>query len=191
MSLLAQAFYTIAPVTMGGILHMVIVSQGLLPGLAIPIDGQRTWRGHRIFGDHKTWRGLLVILGATLLFTLAQAALEWLLPSLRSWNLVDLQAVGPARVGLIWGLGYAIPELPNSFVKRQLEISEGQATSGIKGILQILMDQADSAIGCGLVAWWFLAMPASQSVTLILLCTGMHLALNFIMGLTGLRKRKI
>jgi CDP-2,3-bis-(O-geranylgeranyl)-sn-glycerol synthase len=34
--------------------------------LAIPIDGGRTLGGKRIFGDHKTWRGLLagIVVGA-------------------------------------------------------------------------------------------------------------------------------
>jgi len=191
MSLLAQAFYTIAPVTLGGIFHMYIVSQGYFGKLAVPMDGHKTWRGNRIFGDHKTWRGFLVILMATLLFTLVQAWLEATMPSLSSWNLVNLKVQGPVYVGILWGLGYAIPELPNSFMKRQIKVPEGQALTGWKGTLQIFIDQADSAIGCGLVAWWFLDMPANQAIILALLCTTMHLVINFSLGLVGLRKRKV
>ena len=37
-----------------------VVVRNRFPSLAAPIDGGLSWRGRRLLGDHKTWRGLLV-----------------------------------------------------------------------------------------------------------------------------------
>lgn len=34
-----------------------VLVRGWFPALSTPIDGGRTFRGRRILGDHKTWRG--------------------------------------------------------------------------------------------------------------------------------------
>jgi hypothetical protein len=52
-----------------------VVVRGYAEWLARPMDGGRTWRGRRLLGDHKTWRGLLagIVVGA-----LTFAAQRWL-----------------------------------------------------------------------------------------------------------------
>ena len=41
------------------LLHAPVLRWNLLPALARPLDGGRRWRGRRLLGDNKTWRGAL------------------------------------------------------------------------------------------------------------------------------------
>ncbi len=42
-------------------LHAPVLRFNLLRCLKQPIDGGRTFRGRRVFGDNKTWRGALAV----------------------------------------------------------------------------------------------------------------------------------
>jgi len=189
--LFLKLLYTVSPIILGGILHMVVVQKKIGQGWAKPLDGGATWRGRRWFGDHKTWRGFVVIVLGTALLTLMQGWLEGMVPTLRDSNLVNLARLGAFPTGLLWGLGYALPELPNSFVKRQLGIAEGQGSKSWAGLFQTLIDQADSAIGCAVVAYLGFAMSAADALYLALFCTILHLLLNFLLGTAGLRQRRV
>src|SRR6185369_11647711 len=48
-----------APLFLGMVAHGLCIRFGLLRGLAVPIDGGRRWRGKRLFGDNKTYRGIV------------------------------------------------------------------------------------------------------------------------------------
>jgi CDP-2,3-bis-(O-geranylgeranyl)-sn-glycerol synthase len=114
---------------------------------AVPVDGGRTVRGRRLFGDNKTWRGVVTMVPAT-------GASFALLAALLSASPVRLAGLWPlspgpyALVGLWAGLGFMAGELPNSFLKRQLGIPPGAAARGpIAGPLFLLIDHVDSAAG--------------------------------------------
>src|SRR6185503_17623995 len=64
--------------------HAPVLSFKLFEGLAAPLDGGLTFRGARVFGDNKTWRGALTMFAGTLVSTLLLWRLAWykeLLPS--------------------------------------------------------------------------------------------------------------
>ena len=88
-----------------------------------PLDGGRRFRGQRIFGDNKTYRGFVVMVpGAGVAFLVL--------------GLLTRQAAGSAlwpielwQFGLLgcWaGFGFMLAELPNSFFKRQLQVAPGR-----------------------------------------------------------------
>jgi CDP-2,3-bis-(O-geranylgeranyl)-sn-glycerol synthase len=93
------------------------------PALATPIDGGRTFRGRRIFGDHKTWRGLLAGVVAGALVFLGQRVL-WDAGFLQDLALIDYGrwTVVP---GLLMGLGALVGDAVKSFFKRQVGIAPG------------------------------------------------------------------
>lgn len=189
--MIGRLLYTMLPVVGGGILHMVVVKAGWLRWLTRPLDGGRMWRGRRVLGDNKTWRGIVVILVGTILCTGLQRVAELLAPALPSWNLVDLAAIPWWRAGFWWGASYALAELPNSFLKRRFGILSGEGRRGVAGALLAIVDQADSAFGCCLAAWLALDVPAAAAGWMFLLGTGVHLLCNFLLGLTRLRERLI
>jgi hypothetical protein len=99
-----------SPLLGGALLHGLCIRFKLASALARPLDGGAQFRGRRLFGDNKTFRGLLFVgLGTGLLFPL------WVhLPDLARFT-------GLEKSGLGFGVGVCamLAELPNSFLKRQ------------------------------------------------------------------------
>ena len=84
-----------------------------------------------MFGDNKTWRGILAVaLGSALGFAMI--------------------GHGPL-LGLAVGASAMLAELPNSFLKRRFAIAPGQQAAGLRGLLFQLLDQVDVVAGAWLV----------------------------------------
>ncbi len=190
--MIGEILYTVLPVVGSGVIHMIVVRANWLSSLASPIDSGRTIGGKRIFGDHKTWRGIFVIVAAAILSAGVHSWAESLRPSLATWNLVDYSAIPWWLAGWWWGIAYAVSELPNSFLKRQVGIAPGSGgPAGLRSVILALMDQADSAIGCSLAAWLALGVAFDAAVWMMCLGTALHLLINMLLGSVGLRERMI
>ena len=190
------------PVILTAILHMVVVSAGWLPRLSVPLDGGRRLGGKPIFGPNKTWRGVLVMsVGSGLLGFLQGALLgDW--AAGRGLECVDLaafgrtllpagelaRALGTAAAAFVLGTGYVLGELPNSFLKRRLDVAPGQTRRGLAGAIFFVVDQADSVIaGVGLAALvlglgWRLFLVGTAFLTLV------HLFFNALLWAVKLRR---
>jgi CDP-archaeol synthase len=134
----------VAPLLGGALLHGLCIRFKLAGWLARPLDGGAQLRGRRLFGDNKTWRGvLLVAIGTALLFPLWARA-----PELARFTLLERASLGA-------GVGFCamLAELPNSFLKRQLDIRPGTQASGARGAIFHVLDQVDLGLG----AWLMLA----------------------------------
>jgi CDP-2,3-bis-(O-geranylgeranyl)-sn-glycerol synthase len=91
--------------------------------LARPIDGGRTLHGKRVFGDHKTWRGLLAgIVAGVVTYELQRVAYEG--GSLSDLALIDYSG-HPIAPGLLMGLGAGVGDSVKSFFKRRAGIEPG------------------------------------------------------------------
>jgi hypothetical protein len=138
---LAQALCLFAPLVFAGAISGVVLRFDLFPALKRPIDGGGTFRGRRIFGDSKTWRGVAVaIVGCVT----AAAIQTFLVADLaRPVALVELRGVDVVPFGVAMGAGAMLGELPNSFVKRRLGIAPGRTTRGPLAALFYVWDQVD------------------------------------------------
>ena len=100
-----------------------VLVHGWFHGLATPIDGGRSFRGKRIFGDHKTWRGLLagIVVGTAVyeLQRLLHAA--GIAVGLALFDYAD----APLLPGFLMGLGTGIGDAVKSFFKRRVGIAPG------------------------------------------------------------------
>lgn len=140
---LAASAFLLAAFTLAGVAQTAWFASPLSSAFAIPIDGGRRVRGRRVFGTNKTLRGFVVMVPAAglsfaLLAALAGRSREELWPlSLSSYALLGAWA----------GFGFMAGELPNSFLKRQLDIEPGASTAGWQGVLHFLLDRFDSGIG--------------------------------------------
>jgi hypothetical protein len=56
----AKAPYLFAPLLVSAALVALVIYFDVWPRLYRPIDAGRCFRGKRLFGDHKTWRGVVV-----------------------------------------------------------------------------------------------------------------------------------
>jgi CDP-2,3-bis-(O-geranylgeranyl)-sn-glycerol synthase len=151
---------------------------------AIPLDGGRTWRGRRVLGDNKTLRGFVVMVPATAVVFAVLAAASGNPAHAGLW---PLGAGAYAALGAWAGLGFMAGELPNSFVKRQLDIAPGCATIHRRGAIgQLLADRADSAVGALAAVALVVPMPiATWAIVLVAgpLFHGLYSAVMWRMGL--------
>jgi hypothetical protein len=180
----ARVLWLAFPVAFAAALHVGVLRLRLFERLKRPLDGGRCWRGARLFGDHKTVRGAVVMVAGSIAgFALQQ---RWRVPSL---ELFDYSAAHAWGTGALLGLGFVVGELPNSFLKRRAGIPPGRHATGPGYWLFTALDQLDSVVG-GLVAlslaWRFdwLVVPVA-----LLLCTLLHVAFNAIFVLVGLKER--
>ena len=77
---------------------------------------------------------------------LATVAL-WQWPWWRGELPADVRDAGPVLVGLLLGIGTVLGELPNSFLKRRLDIAPGAQRRTAGGIALIVLDQEDLVPG--------------------------------------------
>jgi len=188
MTLLLQLLWLAVPVIVSGLVHLMVMKLDLFPGLrAMPMDGRATFRGRRVFGDNKTWRGAVVTI-----VTVAVSA--WVLARLDSCclglpTLVPFAEDHPLRWGLLLGAGYIVGELPNSFAKRQLGIAPGASGLGTAGRVFWVVDQLDSLAGMLLFIWPVWHPPLRLLLPLIAIMLIVHPLAAWVMVLFGLKKR--
>jgi hypothetical protein len=150
---MAQALWLFLPLLCAAAIGGIVIRYDLLRRARRPIDGGATWRGRRLFGDNKTWRGVLVAVGGSAACAWVQAHVDG--AALDRVQVVDWTRVPPALFGALMGLGAMLGELPNSFVKRRLDIAPGRTTTGAWSILFYVWDQVDLLFGAWpLIVWW-------------------------------------
>ncbi len=190
----AQLAYLLLPVVLAGVCNMIYVKIPLIRRWNAPMDGGRTaGDGKRWLGDHKTWQGfggMIVLTGlwltawvwVTTHFSWAQRLAlidyhQWHLPSDALWY------------GGWWGFGYVLFELPNSYIKRRIDIMPGKNATGWKGRLFLFIDQADSVAGC-LVFMALFYWPGFQAAMLIFcMGVGIHYGINLLLYWVGLKNQ--
>ena len=181
-----QILFLGSPLFIAALAHGLCMKYNLFQFLKRPIDLGKNLRNKRILGDHKTWRAPFIYIGMCFLGTMIQAWLqgmdffpEWLF-------LVDYKQEG-WLVGIMLGLGMTVGELPNSFIKRQLDISPGGKKQGLLGILFFLFDQVDLAIGIWIFLFFVVHPPLFLVAWSFVLTLFLHIAVSGIGYLFGMR----
>lgn len=149
-----------------------------------PIDGGKTYRGQRIFGSHKTWRGLAV---GIVVATLTLWAQQWALAH-NSWlhdflNQVDYATLPVLIVGPLFGIGALGGDALESFFKRQRKIAPGRGW--------FPFDQTDYIIGGALLTYPYVQLSLMQYVVLLLLWLLVHVVASYVGYLLHLKERPI
>src|SRR3954447_6594542 len=145
-----HARWLFLPVGGAWIAHAPVLRWNLAPALDRPIDGGRTLRGRRLFGDNKTWRGALVMGSGAFGATLAAHRSAWYRERLPA----PLREVSPRVLGALLAVGTVAGELPNSLMKRQLDIAPGAQRGSATGVALTLLDQGDFVL-----AIWLMLAP--------------------------------
>jgi CDP-2,3-bis-(O-geranylgeranyl)-sn-glycerol synthase len=185
----ACAAFLIAAFTLAGACHTAWLAAPSSRRFAVPLDGGRTFGGHRVLGDNKTIRGFLVMVPATgLAFGLLSSALI-AFPS----GLSGLWALTPPEYALLgaWGaLGFMAGELPNSFVKRQLGIAPGEAAQGrVSGALFSVIDRIDSIVGLMLALMVAVPVPLGTWVVVTVVGPALHGLFSLALFRLGVKAR--
>jgi CDP-2,3-bis-(O-geranylgeranyl)-sn-glycerol synthase len=179
---LFATIYLLLPLLGGAALHGMCMKYEWLAFLKRPIDGGRTFRGRRLFGHSKTWRGpILVAAGAALVWALQRHVP----PPFPAPALVD----GLPGIWFVALAGFAgeLAELPNSFVKRQLGIAPGATARGPLAVLFYLWDQLDVLSGYGLVLAWVVPPTPLRVALSVVVVAAVHPLLTWIGFLLRMR----
>lgn len=168
---------------------MVFVKSRFLQSLSKPLDrGVVLGDGKRLFGANKTWKGLIGMIVFTAICTIVLNIYPEQSSAFRSGrSLHDIPY--QALYGASLGLAYVLAELPNSFIKRRLDIAPGKNATGMKGILFTVIDQADSIIGGAIVISLYNPMACYQFWQLVLVASAIHYTINVLLYFVRLKSQ--
>ena len=160
------------PLVLGNVLHMIVVKRNWFKSIAFPIS-------RKMFGDTKTYRGVILLPVLTGLFALLSSYY---------FGPFEISIVYDAFVGFGLGLAYILAELPNSYIKRRLGIATGAQSKKYKYV-QYFTDKADSLIG--VLTFYFLATNFSFKTILGLFCVGLviHVSISQLLVVIKIKKK--
>lgn len=182
------------PLILAGITNMVFVKLPILSFLSVPMDkGKILKDGKRLFGDNKTWKGFVGMIISTSFWFLVMSIISQTNVWFETMSFFPFSTYNtPFQelwYGAVWGVGYVLFELPNSYLKRRLDIAAGMAGRGMLGQLFAFVDQADSVLGCIVFMCFFYSPTLSDMLYLFVVGTGMHLLINVLLFVAGLKKK--
>jgi CDP-2,3-bis-(O-geranylgeranyl)-sn-glycerol synthase len=141
-----------------------------------PMDFGKKYKGKRILGDNKRWRGLII--GA--IMASLTAALSWLVLG----DLLPYQNVGQALlIGGLMGFGALFGDAVESFFKRLSGVSPGESW--------FPFDQLDYIAGGLLFIVPFIQLSDELIVVTIIMYFGLHLGTSYLGYLMKLKDQPI
>lgn len=194
MRTILTMYITLMSVILAGVSNMIFCKYPVFERFNRPMDGGRRWKKDqkRLLGANKTWKGFLGMIAFGTLFQILWGFLSKAIPVLEDYNYIYQHQANTlmlnAAVGFSLGFAYVLFELPNSFIKRRLNISPGKQANNSLRWLFIIIDQVDSLIGCTLVLAAIYPMTLAQYTAFVLLGGFSHIAINQILYKLNLRR---
>jgi hypothetical protein len=188
----AAALFLVLAMSAAGIVHVVWLRSAAAQRFTQPIDMGRTFRARRVFGENKMLRGFLIMPpAASITFALLGAARE----HFPAWLAQGIWALQPAQfavLGFACGLAFMAAELPNSFVKRQLDVVPGQPPSAPPlRALFFVIDRCDSVLGVLIVASLLVPIHALTWLWVLLLGPCLHALFSILLHRLGVKARAL
>ncbi len=155
------------------------LTKDILPKYNIPVDLGLTFRGKRVFGAHKSLRGLILgTIAGGLIFCLQKYLVN------ESTFLSDISIIDYGASTIIPGLaisfGALLGDMIKSFFKRQINIQPGKPW--------FPFDQSDWLIGSIIFAHPFYELTPLIAISTLLIGVALHLLAKVIGFLTGIEK---
>ena len=187
---LARALFILVAFTLAGLAHVAWLGSRWSKPLSIPLDGGACVRGRRVFGDNKTVRGFVVMIPAAAVAFFTLFSLISAIAPVVTANLWQISARDYAVLGAWAGLGFMLGELPNSFIKRQLDVEPGRAPRGrAAAVASFIVDRLDSIAGMLLAVSLAAPTPWLTSVFVILIGPAIHFAFSALLYRLGVKAR--
>jgi len=147
----------------------------------VPVDFGRKLGNARIFGGHKTWRGVAASSLVGIIFVLFQ---KWLFQFryAKEFSLIDYGTVNIWLFAVLLVLGVAAGDLAAAFVKRRRRLEPGAPF--------VPWDQTNYVIGCFVTLGLYLKLDPDIWITLFFMTFFLHLLFNRLGYDLGLHKAK-
>lgn len=183
-----QVSYLFAPLLVGLTAHGICIKFGLLRSLFQPVDRGAHFRGRRVFGANKTWRGIAAMSLGTALGFVIQAVWLHNYESVQRLELFEYTWAKALVVGLLTGLACGLSELPNSFIKRQIGIEPGATANGAVNAIFYILDQVDFLVGSWIVLAFVVDISPLRVLYSFVFLFVTHQVISFLGYLLGMRK---
>ena len=148
-----------------------------------PIDCYKTYKGIRIFGDHKSWRGLITGILMAIITAYIQQQIYLNTPSLRDMLNFDFGSINPIIYGFLAGFGALMGDAIKSFFKRRTNIKPGNTW--------FPFDQIDYIIGGIIFLFPYIRLSFFDYVLTFCVWFGMHLISTYVGFLLKLKDKPI
>jgi CDP-2,3-bis-(O-geranylgeranyl)-sn-glycerol synthase len=166
------------PAYLANMSPVLLWKTGLWKRLRKPVDLEKSFYGQRLFGEHKTYFGLVTAgLGG-----MAGALLSLMVIMLYSGLTVDMMTVLLVIFDGFWiGIGAILGDLVKSFFKRRMAIKDGRPL--------IFFDQIDFIVGA-----WLMMLVLGLGISwvyfliAIIITPLLHLGTNYVAFRLGLKK---
>jgi len=173
---LIKIFWFLLP---AAIANMSPVLFKCLPFFNYPIDNGMTFRGKRLFGKNKTFRGVIF---ATLMAILVVYLQIIFYDQAVQITLFNYSKINPILLGFLFGFGALFGDLIESFFKRQLEIQSGKSWPPF--------DQIDWVIGSLIFAAFYISISWEIALTSMVLFGILHPIVNLMGYYLGIKNNK-
>lgn len=184
---LSCALFLILGLALAGLAHSAWLRAPVSRAFLLPLDCGLHFRGRRLLGANKTVRGFMVMVPAAAVIF---AALAWLFERVGADSPWSLSISGYAWLGALAAFGLMAGELPNSFVKRQLDIAPGTAPSGRRAAaVCFIVDRLDSILGMLVAVTAAVGTPWQTWAWVILLGSGVHWSFSVLLYTLGVKER--
>jgi CDP-2,3-bis-(O-geranylgeranyl)-sn-glycerol synthase len=144
-----------------------------------PMDFGKKWRGRRLLGEHKTWRGFLAGWLVGSIWAVGQAFVYSHTSFIQSIYPLGFSPAVFIWVGILVSLGAVVGDAVGSFAKRQLGIAPGQSW--------FPWDQLDFVIGGLLLSLAVVRLNGSFYLIIPLVWLCIHLFFGFLGYITRLK----
>ncbi|HUP26691.1 MAG TPA: CDP-archaeol synthase [Candidatus Limnocylindrales bacterium] len=159
-----------------GLANMTPPIVNKIPGInkwKTPLDLGKTWRGKRLLGDNKTWRGLIT---ATIVGGITAVVVSKL-------NINTVVTVPPFIMGCLLGFSALVGDAAESFIKRQKGFKPGQSW--------FPFDQIDYIVSGLLIAKLFVPLPLWAIIINLVAYFGLHIVATYVGYLLKIRDQPI
>lgn len=168
-----SAFLFFLPAAIANASPVIANKVPLLNKWLTPLDFGKSWRGKRLLGANKSWRGLVT----GTVFGGLTALLVGALTSVSDPNLTTF------LLGAVIGFGALFGDAIESFFKRQRGIGSGRSW--------FPFDQIDYIIGGLVFVYPFTRLPLTTMGMIFVMFFGLHLVGAYTGYITGLKDKPI
>jgi CDP-2,3-bis-(O-geranylgeranyl)-sn-glycerol synthase len=166
------SFFFFAPAGVANLVPPLVAKVPFIKRFNQPLDFGKSYKGIRIFGAHKTFRGLIAGMVFATLAVIIQIAMYENSEYIREISLIDYSSINPFLLGVLFGAGALIGDAVESFCKRRIGVEPGKAW--------FPFDQIDYIIGAILFTLLYIQLPWYLYVYILVLYFGLHLLFSYV-----------
>ena len=177
------AFWFFAPAGLANVFAFASGKIAFLRPYNYPADFYLKIKGKRILGSHKTLRGFLIGITASIIGVFLQVFFYDNLAWQREILPINYNVVSPIILGFLLGFGALLGDAVKSYFKRLRGIEPGKSW--------FPFDQIDFIVGGIILTWFYLKLDWIQYLTIFIVWLVLHPLISFTGYLLKFKKKPI